>query len=74
METKEIIIKAQMEDMGNISSVIQSKKGDFMSIDQEGDFLVVIAKIPSSELNNVRAGLENLLGKNFSMEIYKRSF
>ncbi len=72
METIEIVIKAQMEDMGNISTVIQGKKGDFMSIDQEGDFLVVIAKIPSLELENIRSGLENLLGKNFSMEIYKK--
>ena len=72
METKEIIIKAEMEDMGNISSVIQSKKGDFMSIDQEGNFLVVIAKIPSFELNSVRICLEELLGKDkFSMEVYK---
>ena len=72
MDTTEIIIKAEMEDMGNISSVIQSKKGDFMSIDQEGDFLIIIAKIPAFELDNVKLGLEELLGKNFSMEIYKK--
>ena len=69
MDTKEIVIKAQMEDMGNISSVIQSKKGDFMSIDQEGDFLVVVARIPALELDNVRKGLEELLGKNFTLKI-----
>ena len=73
MDSTEIVIKAQMEDMGHISSVIQGKKGDFLSIDQEGDFLVVIAKIPSKEFDNIKENLKNLLGNSFTMEFYKKA-
>ena len=72
MSTNEILIKAEMEDMGNISSVIQSKKGDFLSIDQEGDYLVVIARIPSHEYDSVKDDLKKLLDKDFKIEILKK--
>ena len=72
MDKKEIIIKADMDDMGHISSVIQSRKGDFLSIDQEGINLVVIARIPNSEYDFVKEDLEKLLGKNFKIDVYKK--
>lgn len=72
MDTFEIKIKADMDDMGIISSVIQSKKGDFLSIDQEGDYLVVIARIPYNEFNSVKDELKKLSDKDFKIEIFKR--
>ena len=72
MDKKEIIIKADMDDMGHISSVIQSRKGDFLSIDQEGINLVVIARIPNNEYDFVKEDLEKLLGKNFKIDVYKK--
>ncbi len=72
MDTCEIKIKADMDDMGNISSVIQGKKGDFLSIDQEGDYLIVIARIPSNEYDSVKDNLSKVLSRDFKIEVYKK--
>ena len=73
MTTEEIIMKAPMDAMGEISRVIQSRKGDFLSIDQEGDNLIVIAKVPISETNNVNKELKEILGNSFSLKKYKKN-
>ena len=72
MDTQEIVVKAEMEDMGSISKVIQDHKGDFLSIDQEGNFLIVISRIFSKDFENVRNGLKSLLGDNFKLDLYKK--
>ena len=71
MEKQDIIIKADMDELGSISRVIQ-KKGDFQSIEQEGECLVIIARIPLNEFDNIKEDLKKALINDFSIELLNK--
>ena len=71
MEKQEIIIKADMGELGTISGVIQ-EKGDFQSIEQEGECLVIIASIPVGEFDNIKKRLNEALINDFSIDLKKK--
>jgi translation elongation factor EF-G len=71
--TVEITITAPMESMGEISRIIQSRKGDFLSIDQKNNSLVVIARVKVNEKQSITEDLEEALGNSFSIETLKES-
>ena len=71
MEKQEIIIKADMGELGTISGVIQ-EKGDFQSIEQEGEYLIIIASIPMEEFDNIKERLNESLLNDFSIDLKKK--
>ena len=71
MEKKEISIKIDMNDLGVISGIIQDK-GDFQSIEQEGESLIIMAEVPADELENITKKLKEALNDTFSLEIINK--
>ena len=71
MEKQDVIIKADMGELGTISSIIQ-EKGDFQSIEQEGEYLIIIASIPMEEFDNIKERLNESLLNDFSMDLKKK--
>ncbi|MBI2672558.1 hypothetical protein HYX16_06510 [Candidatus Woesearchaeota archaeon] len=71
MEKQDVIIKADMGELGTISSIIQ-EKGDFQSIEQEGECLIIIARIPMDEFDSIKEKLNEALLNDFSIDLKKK--
>lgn len=72
-DTEEVLIKAPTTKMGEISKIVQDHQADFLSIEQEGDNLVVIVRISSSRLQGLKDNLKEIFSDRFSVSLLKRN-
>nr|MBA4404891.1 elongation factor EF-2 [Nanoarchaeum sp.] len=69
-----IQIESMAEYLGNLSALIQNKRGQLMTVDQEGEHLTVKAKLPVAEMIGLASDLRSATSGRGSYFIVDQQF
>jgi elongation factor 2 len=62
------------EFLGNLSGMVQNKRGQLLNVDQEGDHITVKAKLPVAEMFGIASELRSVTSGRGSMYVVDQAF